>query len=167
MASGDTLHIFHPYNYEPLASNGAVFDIRNQHIVLDFDDTTDEEAVFSSILPQSYGGGGVTVFIHYSAETDIANNVVWQTTFERVGDGQQDVDSDGFASFNSSGAIAVPGTSGHVDITSIAHTDGAEMDSIAIGEKFRFKIRRDADDTSATDNVVGDIELHAVEIRET
>jgi hypothetical protein len=41
------------------------------------------------------------------------------------------------------------------------------MGSIAVGELFRIKIRRDADDTSATDNAAGDAELNAVEIKET
>ena len=167
MASGDTLFIFHPYNNEPPSSNYATLGFRNLHPVLDFDDTTDEEAVFSAVMPQNYDGGGVTVYIHYSAETDITNDVVIQSAFERIGDQQQDIDSDNFAVFQSSGAITVPGTSGYVDVLLITHTNGAQMDSVAIGELFRLKIRRDADNTSGVDDVVDDIELHAIEIRET
>lgn len=167
MASGDTLAVFHPYGNEPPTSNFATLDLRNNHPVLDFDATTDEEAVFSTVLPRHYGGGGITVYIHYSMSSAVANNVVWQTAFERVGDQQQDVDADGFASFNGSGQVAVPTTSGFVDIASIAHTNGAQIDSIAVGEKFRFKIRRDADSTTATDDATGDAELHAIELKET
>lgn len=38
----------------------------------------------------------------------------------------------------------------------------ADMDSVAKGEKFRLKITRDA----ASDTATGDLELHAVEVRE-
>jgi len=166
MASGDTLLEFHPYNNEPPSSNPASPATRNQHIVLAFDDAVDEEAVFSAVMPQAYGGNGITILIHSSAETAASGDVVWQTALERIGDEQQNVDSDSFAAFQSSSAVAVPGTSGLVGIISINHSNGAQMDSIIVGEKFRLKIRRDADDTSATDSVTDDMELHEVEIRE-
>jgi len=169
MASGDTLAIFTPYNNEPPSSNYATLDTRNQHPILDFDATTDEEAVFKGIMPQSYAGTtGVTVYIHYAMST--ANGsvyVVWQAAFERVSDSVQDIDSDGFEAFNSTGQVAVPGTLGHVDVASIAFTDGSDMDSVVAGDGFRLKIRRDADGTSADDDATGDAELWAVEIRET
>ena len=164
MASGDTLLVFHPYNNEPPSSNYMTLDTRNGHPVLDADASTDEEAVFSGIMPQHYAGTtGVTVYIHYSMSTATSNNVVWQAAFERIGDGQQDVDSDGFEAFNGTGQVAVPGTSGHVDIASIAFTDGADMDSVEAGDLFRIKVTRDA----SSDDAAGDAELHAVEIRET
>ena len=145
MASGDTLLIFHPLHNEPPSSNAATFDTRNQHHVLDFDATTNESAVFSAIMPQHYAGTtGVTVYIHYSMSSAEADTVDWDAAFERIGDQQQDVDSDSFAAVNSTDDTTVPGTSGLVDIISIAFTDGADMDSVAKGEKFRLKITRDA-----------------------
>ena len=168
MASGDTLSKFHPYNNEPVATNYATLDTRNQHPVLDFDPTTDEEAVFSDVMPQHYNvANGVTVYIHYAMSTAVADEVVWQAAFELIGDQDQDLDSDGFAAFQSSGAITVPGTSGLVDICTIAFTAGAQLDSILAGDGFRLKVRRDADSTSATDDATGDAELRFVEIRET
>jgi hypothetical protein len=167
MSTGDTLYVFHPYNIEPPATNYAALFARNQHIVLRFDPTTDEEAVFSTVMPQHYDGGGIDVYIHYSVDTAETGDVVFQSAFERIGDQQQDVDSDGFASFQCSGAVGVPGTTGLVDILSISHTS-SEIDGILAGEKFRLKIRRDADNTCATDSVTAnDIEVHAIEIRET
>lgn len=163
MASGDTLLIFHPYNNEPPSSNYATLDTRNQHIVLDFDKDTNEDAVFSSVLPQNYDGGGITVYLHYSMDTVIAGDIDWDAALERVGDQQQDVDADDFAAVQSIDNTTVPGTSGYVDIVNIPFTDGAQMDSIAVGEKFRIKITRDAVSDTADD----DAELHAVEIRET
>ena len=167
MASGETLLIFTPSMNEPPGTNPATPDRRNYHDVLDFDASTDEEAVFKAVLPRNYSGGGVTVYVHYSMSSDSTNNVVWQGAFERIGDGIQDVDADGFAAFQSTGAVAVPTNLGNVGIDTITFTNGAQMDSIAVGELIRFKLRRDADDTSATDSASGDAELHAIEIKET
>ena len=167
MASGDSLAVFHPYNNEPPDSNYATIDYRNRHPCLDFDPTTDEEAVFSHVMPQHYDGGGVTAYVHFAMSSAVADDIVWQGAFERIGDGQQDLDSDGFAAFQSSGAVEVPGTSGHVKICTITFTDGSQMDSVAVGESYRFKLRRDADSTSATDDAAGDGEMVKVELRET
>jgi hypothetical protein len=41
------------------------------------------------------------------------------------------------------------------------------MDSLAVGEMFRLKIRRDADGSVGTDDVTTDAELVGVEIKET
>lgn len=165
MASGDTLMVFVPQDNEPPASGNALFDTRNSQLVLDFDAATDKAACFRGVLPSHYAGGGITVKIHYAMTSATSGNVIWQTAIERVSDSQQDIDSDGFATANSSGAVAVPGTSGHVDICSVAHASGAEMDSLAAGEGFRLKINRDADNGS--DTATGDAELWAIELVET
>ncbi len=163
MASGDTLLVFTPQADEPPSSNFATHDLRNLHPVLDFDDTTNENGVFSGVMPQHYGGGGITVFLHYAMTSATANTVDWDVALERIGDQQQDLDADGFAAANSVDNTTVPGTAGLVDIVSVAFTDGVDMDSIAVGESFRIKITRDA----ANDDASGDAELVAVEIRET
>jgi len=164
MASGDTLLIFTPQMNEPPSSNYATLDLRNQHPVLDFNDTTNESAVFSAVMPQNYAGTtGVTVYIHYAMSTATADTIDWDAAFERIGDQQQDIDSDNFAAVNSTDDTTVPGTSGNVDIISIAFTNGSDMASVAAGEGFRLKITRDA----ASDDASGDAELRFVEIRET
>lgn len=163
MASGDTLLIFLPGNNEPPSANFATLDSRNLHPCLDFDAATNESAVFSAILPQHYDGGGVTVYLHYALTSATSGDTDWDVAFERVGDQQLDIDSDSFASVQSVDNTTVPGTSGNVDVVSIAFTDGAQMDSVAAGELFRLKVTRDA----ASDTATGDAELYAVEIRET
>lgn len=164
MASGDTLLLFSPLNNEPPSSAYATHDLRNGHPVLDFDAATDESALFSGILPQHYDGGGITIYIHWAGTSATSGNVVWNTAIERIGEGQQDTDSDSFATAQAVTAAA-PGTSGNVDIASIAHTSGAQMDSAAVGELFRLKVTRDADNGS--DTMTGDAELFYIEIRET
>lgn len=164
MATGNTLLIFHPNDNEPPAASYATADSRNAHQCLDFDAAADESAVFSAILPRTYAGGGLTVCLHYAMTSATTGDVVLTVAFERIGDGQQDLDADGFATAKSV-TVTVPGTSGHVDITNIAFTNGAEIDSIAVGEKFRMNVTRDAD--AAGDTAAGDLELVGVEIKET
>ena len=77
-----------------------------------------------------------------------------------------DIDADSFATANSAGGTA-PGTSGQVIKVTTTHTTGAEMDSLAAGEAFRLKIRRDADGTSGTDDITTDAENLRVVIKET
>ena len=163
MASGDTLLVFFPRQSDPVTSNFATIDTRNNHPVLDFNDTTNEDAVFTGFMPRAYAGGGVTLSIGYSMSTATTGDIDWDAAFERIGDQQQDIDSDGFAAANSVDNTTVPGTSGRVDVVTIAFTDGADMDSVAAGELFRLKITRDA----ASDTASGDAELHFVEVKET
>ncbi len=114
-------------------------------------------------MPRNYGGGGVTVYIHYAMSSATSGDIDWDAALERIGDQQLDIDGDGFAAVNSVDTTTVPGTTGLVDIVNIAFTDGADMDSVAVGESFRLKIIRDATNDSAT----GDAELVKVEIKET
>ena len=163
MASGDTLLIFVPQQNEPPTGNAATFDLRNQHPVLDFDDTTNESSVWSAVMPRSYSGGGITVYIHYAMTSATSGDIDWDCAVERIGDQQQDLDLDGFASAQSVDNTTVPGTSGNVDIVNITFSDGAQMDSVAVGEGFRIKITRDA----VSDTATGDAELRFIEIKET
>ena len=164
MASGDTLLIWTPLSNEPPSSNFATLDTRNSHVVLDFDGAANESAVFRGVMPRHYAGTtGVTLYIHYAMTSATSGDVDWDASFERVSDSQQDIDSDGFAAVQSVNNTTVPGTSGHVDIVSIAFTNGAQMDSVAVGEAFRLKITRDA----ASDTVTTDAELYALELKET
>ena len=162
MASGDTLLEFMPYSNEPPSANFATLDTRNGHPVLDF--AIDEIAIFSDIMPRHYGGGGITVYLHYAMTSAEADDIKIETYLERIGDQQLDIDGDSFAAAQNSGDITVPATSGLVDIISTAHTDGAQMDNIAVGESFRLKIKRIA---VTGDDAAGDLELCGVEIKET
>ncbi len=163
MSSGDTLLLFTPLHNEPPTSAFATLDTRNSHPTLDFDAAANEDAIFSAVMPQHYGGGGVTVFLHYAMTSAVTLTVDWDVAFERIGDQQLDIDGDSFAAVNSVDNTTVPGTAGFVDIVSVAFTNGADMDSVAVGEAFRLLVRRDA----VADDAAGDAELVRVEIRET
>lgn len=163
MASGDTLAIFTAADNRPPSSNFATIDTRNSHLVLDFDDTTNQSAVFEGVMPQNYGAGGVTVYITYAMTSATSGDIDWDAAFEEIPDNTLDIDADSFATVNSTDNTTVPGTSGHTDTISIAFTDGADMDSVGAGDPFRLKVTRDA----ASDTATGDAELLRVEIRET
>ncbi len=166
MASGNTLCIFTPLNNEPPATIYATLDLRNYHPVLDFDGAADEEAVFTGILPRHYAGGGLTVYLHVCFSSATSGNAYWSASIERMDDASLDMDADSFAAAQS--AAGNPnGTSGITTLVTITFTSGAQMDSLAAGEMFRLKIRRDADGSAGTDDVTTDAELLGVEIKET
>ncbi len=164
MASGNSLIQFSPLANEPPTSNFATLDTRNSHPCLDFDAGTDESAIFTGVLPRHYSGGGITVSLRWAASSATSGNVVWNTAIERIDDEGLDIDADSFATANAATAAA-PATSGMAQYTDVAHTSGAQMDSLAAGESFRLKVTRDADNGS--DTMTGDAELLGVEIRET
>lgn len=162
MATGQDLLQFRPGDNEPPATNYATLDFRNGHPVLAFDTTTSESAIFSAAMPRNYAGGGITVYIHHSGKTATTGTIGWLTAFERIGDGSQDVDADGFATAKTVTAATVPATSGNVDIVNVAHSN-AEIDGIAVGELFRLKVSRD----TTNDTAAGDAEIHLVQLKET
>lgn len=166
MASGQTLCRFTPAANQPPSSAYATPDVRNGLLVLDFDAAADENAIFVDVLPRNYGGGGLTVYIHWMASTATTGSCRWQAAIERHLAGTDDSDADSFAAAQSAGGTAVT-PSGTEIVTAITFTNGAQMDSLAVGERFRLKVTRDADGTSGTDDMAGDAELVAIEIKET
>lgn len=156
--------VFRPQQNEPPATIAATPDLRNNHPVLDFDGTADEEAVFSSQLPASYGGAGLTVTLTTLCTSATTGSFRFQVAFERM-DSATDLDADSFASFQSGGGTC-PATSGAPATVTINFSNGAQMDSLAAGEPFRLKVRRDADGTSGTDDVTTDVELRMISIKE-
>lgn len=163
MASGATLCTFFPADNEPPASNYATLDTRNGHPTLDFDTTTQEAAIFTGVLPRNYGGGGITVYVHATLTSATSGTLGWDVAFERMSDSTTDIDSDSFAAAQTITAATVPGTSGVVLVQNVAVSDGANIDSLAVGDSFRLRIRRDV----ANDSAAGDAELLAVELKET
>jgi hypothetical protein len=164
MASNGTMCVFGPQNNVPPTANFATLDTRNNLLVLEFDQTTAESAVFATIMPRSYSGGGVTITVAWMGDGITTGDVVWGGSFERHQDDTDDLDADGFAAEQTATGTTASG-SGEVQYTSIAFTDGAQMDSVAAGESFRFKLRRVA--TDGADTALADAQALAVEIRET
>ena len=161
MASGNTLCVFTPLHNQAPAASFATMDLRNSVPVLDFDAAADEDAVFAGVLPRHYAGGGLTVTVYWMATSATTGDVKWNVQIERS---NTDQDADSFAAAQTT-TTTTNGTSGIITATAVTFTNGAAMDSLAVGEVFRLKVTRDAND--AADTMTADAELVAVEIRET
>ena len=166
MASGDTLAVFFAQDGEPPSSNYATLDTRNGVAVLDFDDTTDESIDFGGFMPRNYAGGGITVLVGWAATSATTGTISLDVAFMSISDDADDLDTKTFAAANNANPTTASAT-GEVDYVTITFTDGADMDSVAAGEYFRMRITRDANGTTSTDNLSGDMELVFVEIKET
>lgn len=162
MASGATLIYWLAAAAEPPAANYATFNTLNARTVLEFDQTTQEGAMFVGVMPRSYSSGGITVTLHWTCAVTSGTGG-WDVAIERVSDGATDLDADSFAAAKQVTAATVPGAAGVAAATSVAFTNGAEMDSVGGGDLFRLRVRRDV----ATDTAAGDLRLLAVEVRET
>jgi hypothetical protein len=161
MASGDTLCVFTPLHGIPPASLFALQGARNAHPTLEFDAAAAWFINFEAVLPRHYAGGGITVYIHWMAASATTGDVKWNTAFERM---NTDLDADSFASAQTA-TSTTNGTTGIETVTAITFTDGAQMDSIAVGEAIRVQVSRDAAD--AADTMAGNAQLISVELKET
>jgi hypothetical protein len=165
MASGNLLCTFDAAANQPPAAAFATPDVRNGLLVLDFDAAVDESAVFLGRLTPTYGGGGLTIKIRWMASSAVAGTVRWLVALERHQRGTDDSDVDSFAAGQSAGSAAVTPSGTEME-TTIALA-GASLDGLTVGERFRLKITRDADQTTGTDDMAGDAELVQVDVFET
>ena len=164
MASGDVLARWQAIAGVPPLTAFAALTRRNNHFVQNFDAATVESIDFGDSLDRRYNGNGVTLIITWMAASAVTGNVKWNAQFERHDDEATDLDADSFAAYNST-TSACPAASGALQYTTITFTDGAQMDSLAVGEDFRLRVTRHADD--AADTMAGDAQLKSVELLET
>lgn len=165
MASGDTLAVLLPQANEPPSSNNAPLAVRNGILLLNFDPTTSQSAIFRGVLPANYAGGGLTLVIYWMGETATTGDVVWGGSIERAQDGGTDQDTDSFATEQLSAAVTTNATSGIKNKSTITFTSGANMDSLAAGEPFRIKIARKPAD--AGDTMTGIAQFLEAHLKET
>jgi hypothetical protein len=144
------------------SSNAADFQKRNGLPVLYFDTTTAENVYFLLLMPRNYAGGGVTVYLHTVAKTLTSGTLQWSVYFDRIGT-SLDIDGNSYASAQDTTSDSVSGTSGIVTIQSVAFTNGAQMDSVAVGELFFLKVERKV----SGDNLAEDGGILGIEIKET
>ena len=163
MASGNSLAEWTALSAETPASNYGSLAVVNNQAVLEFDAATDETVYFSGVLPAQYGGGGLTVSLVWTSATATSGNCVWDVAVERQEAGHA-IGADAFAA-QQSVTDASPGTAGNLEYATIAFTNGAQMDSLAVNERFRLSVMRDANE--GADTMTGDARLVAVFLRET
>jgi len=121
--------------------------------VWDFDDTTQEHLDVHCVLSPTYGGNGLTIRIYWSATSATTNNCVWNAAIRRINDDAEDIDTSQTYDYNAVTALTA-NVSGEVAYDEITFTSGADMDSLAAGEQFVLRIRRDA--SNASENMTGD-----------
>jgi hypothetical protein len=92
---------------------------------------------------------GLTVKFH-TVTTATSGDMVFQAAFSTTNG--FDIDGDASYSHQSSGAVTTSGTSGIPTRVSIAFTS-AQIDGLVAGDFVILRIRRDADNTSATDSI--------------
>jgi hypothetical protein len=160
MASGDTLGVWGAIAASPPAAAFATLDVRNGHVVLDFDAGADEAMVFAGVYPAHYAGGALNVDLFWAATSATSGNVKWLVAIENTSPSDLDADAFGSASSATGSASA---TNGVVTKTTVS-VSASNAGSPQAGDAFRVKVTRDADD--ASDTMAGDAELLAVHLRE-
>lgn len=175
MASGNSLVTFSALHGVP---PGTVYATQDHIVgastpaesvpVLDFDASATEYIDFYGILPNHYGGGGLTLTVVFSMSSDHdegASQVRWEAAFRRLEDDAEDIDTTAHTYDYNGVSAVVPSAVGEVAYDAITFTDGADMDSLAAGEAFILRVKRTHD--HADDDATGDAELHAVHVEET
>jgi hypothetical protein len=152
-----TYAVFNALDNQPPATNFATLDTRNSIALLDFDDSTDEDAIFLGVIPEdAILGSGLKIRLIWTATSATSGDCVWEVSLERM---NTDIDSNSFDTIASATATT-DATSGVPNYTEITLTT---IDSVTAGDGFRLKVTRDAN--SGSDTMTGDAELIAVEIR--
>lgn len=163
---GQTLATFFPFDNEPPSSNYATLSTRNGHPILVFPDAVVDVAIFTGVLPASYGGNGLTIDLLWMNSTTSTNKVCWSATIEYMDSGTTDFDADSFGTQVVDGTgVAANATSGIASTTTLALTSGAQMDSLVAGKSYRLKITRETG--QGNDTQAGDAQLLSVHVKET
>lgn len=167
MASGDQLAKFLALNNEPPASSAARISTLNGVMCLAFGPTADSIAEFGDVFSRAYGGGGLTITVGWTGATGAASGseVKWEIAIERVPDDTQPLNTLAYTAVQ--GVLATHASADfELDYATITFTDGAQMDSLAVGEYYRLRILRDVSDETS-DPYGGDALLAFLEVRET
>jgi hypothetical protein len=162
---------FFPVMNTPPATNYATLDTfsaaTGQRMVLDFigsGGSVDKVAIFEGFWPANYGGGGIDVVVDYSTDGTSVGAVEWEVSVEVIQD-QDDQDAGGqdFGTATNIADTPSTATANINDRTSAGAISHANCGSPAVGDRMRFKITRDHDHATNTD----DAQLHGVYITET
>jgi hypothetical protein len=160
MATGDSLLVLDPLSNRPPAANFASVDLRGEFVVLDFDDTTNEQAQFYAIVPSHYRGGDLEAMLTWTSSSATSGDAKFKCELTRLEAG---TNLDALPSPDGSDEVtlAAPTTSGDlvVDLT-----DPITVSGLTSGETLRVQVTRLATDVG--DTLVGDVEIAAIELKE-
>jgi len=169
MASGNVVGLI--YDVVPPATSYATPDTRaggsspaEAEAVWDFDDSAIEYLDFLCYLSPAYSGGGLTIVLPWKATSATSGAVVWGAAIRANPDDAEDIDAAHTYDYNTV-TDTCASASGETSYPTITFTSGADMDSLAAGETFILRIKRDA--TNGSDTMTGDAELMLPIIKET
>lgn len=133
--------------------------------VFAFDDATVEYMDYLCEMSPQYAGGGLTVRLCWTSDSATSNETRWGVAFRRFADDAEDINGAAQTyDYNEIDATAPSTTSRKPIYDSVTFDDGSDMDSVAAGETFLLRIKRNA--SHANDDMTGDAFLISVSIRE-
>lgn len=160
MAIGDSLLAADALSNRPPAADFATVDVRGDFVVLDFDDSTAEQAQFHAVVPSHFGGGEIEPVLSWTTSSAVTGNCKFQVELIHLTAGDN-LDSLPAASGSSTVTAAAPSASGDVVVTAC---DSIEVPGLAAGDILQVLLSRQS--AEAADTVVGDVELISLELRE-
>lgn len=128
-----------------------------------FDAATPEYIHFQFVMPGDYASA-LVVRAKFGMVSATTGNIVVEALLMAVTPGDAAaIDTGSLATTNTSGAVAVPGTAGHMKDATVTMTNA---DSVAAGDWCSLKFGRDADDAT-NDTATGDLELYGLTLEYT
>ena len=152
---------FSPYAAEFPATAFPQLTVVNARPVVAFDAATVEACYWTAIAPTGLTGA-LVLKIFYMMASGVTGKVDFEVSVEAITDGDA-TDLDAGTSFDSVNAITaptVPGTAGYIDVISCTLPNAV---CIAVGDYFRVKLERDADD-GTNDTAAGDCYVLGAEL---
>lgn len=168
MASGQTLGSFTAIDGVPNATNGTVPLVTNNVFIQQYDPTTQQGCDFLWTVPRNYSAAtGWTLLLKWIGVTATTNAVLWGAAVERDNAGGSAITTDHFASTVNAGggAATAAGTTGIITSTTVALTNGTQINSAAVGDMVRIRVYRIAAD--ASDTMSGFAGIVGFEVEET
>lgn len=115
-----------------------------------------------TVIPTTYAGGGLTVDVYFAigTDTDTGHSATIDVGIMRHVADTDDLDSDSYATSNSSSTFAPLTSTGLIRKRAVTFTSGAQMDSAAAGESITLRVRHNG-------SISGNVKFIAIQVRET
>ena len=160
MASGDSLITLDALSNRPPATGFAAVNVRGGFVVLQFDDSLDEQALFHATIPSHYGGGDVEVVLTWTTTSATSGSCKLRVELTRMTSGSN-LDSPPTVSDSVEVTENAPATSG--DLVQ-SFCGPLSVTGLSGGDTLIVSVTRVASD--AIDTLAGDVELISVALRE-
>ena len=157
--ANDLLADFHALHNQPanvLGTTIAPMVLKNGYRMIKFPAAEQRSAYFKRTLPLLYNGLGITVQVVWMMETPTGSPVL-NIAFERHEAGFLFNGVSGYASAKT--LTLVPGIANAAVYSTLAFSDGTEIDSLAALEEFNLSVTRSSSDGAAQPIYVSSVAL--------